>query len=133
MLRTALKTTAGGAVAAGLGGYAWARSTMGADAVDRIIEFDSMAVPAIVEYKYWEARCDKLPKSLPSLFPPVPAAEEDAHYDALHKKYAPQLVNVYMKLGGFYYKSGQKMAANMGGFVPKYARSDAAAPPPLSN
>ena len=25
-----------------------------------------------------------------------------------------------MKLGGFYYKSGQKMAANMGGFVPKY-------------
>ena len=64
MLRAGLKVTAGGAVVAGLGGYAWARSTMGADAVARIIEFDSTAVPAVVEYKYWEARCEKLPQSM---------------------------------------------------------------------
>ena len=61
-----------------------------------------------------------LPRRSPLLFPPVPAADEAAHYEALHRKYAPRLVAVYMKLGGFYYKSGQKMAANMGGFVPKY-------------
>eukprot|EP00518_Triparma_eleuthera_P021221 CAMPEP_0197546278 /NCGR_PEP_ID=MMETSP1320-20131121/940_1 /TAXON_ID=91990 /ORGANISM="Bolidomonas sp., Strain RCC2347" /LENGTH=542 /DNA_ID=CAMNT_0043105829 /DNA_START=116 /DNA_END=1744 /DNA_ORIENTATION=- len=92
---------------------------MGADAVDRIITFDKMAVPAVAEYKYWEARCEKLPKKIPWLFPPVPVEEEDRHYEELHRKYAPQLLDVYMKLGGFYYKSGQKVASNMGGFVPK--------------
>ena len=65
-------------------------------------------------------RSHSLPRRSPLLFPPVPAADEAAHYEALHRKYAPRLVAVYMKLGGFYYKSGQKMAANMGGFVPKY-------------
>jgi len=64
MLGAVLKVTAGTSVVAGLGGYAWARSTMGADAVARIIEFDSTAVPAVVEYKCWEARCEKLSVSM---------------------------------------------------------------------
>ena len=57
-----------------------------------------MAVPAVVEYKYWEARCEKLPKSMPFLFPPVPVEEEDRRYEELHRKYAPQLLDVYMKV-----------------------------------
>ena len=78
-----------------------------------------MAVPAVVEYKYWEARCERLPKSMPWFFKPIDPVEETRHYEQLHHKYAPKLLEVYMKLGGFYYKSGQKVASNMGGFVPK--------------
>ena len=75
-------------------------------------QFDKVAIPATISYKFEEARCDKLPKLLPSLFPPVPPEEEKKRFEALHHKYAKPLFDVYMSLGGFYYKNGQKIGEN---------------------
>jgi hypothetical protein len=84
--------------------------TAGADAVDRIITYDKVAVPMIVAYKWEEAKCEKLPPLLPFLFPPVPEEEQDRRYEALHRIHAKPIFDVFMELGGFYYKSGQKIA-----------------------
>ena len=92
---------------------------MGDDALQRIIKYDKMAVPAIIEYKWLEAKCETLPESMPFLFPKVTEAEETAQFQVLHDKYAQPMYDLFMDLGGFYYKSGQKIAANMMGVVPK--------------
>ena len=41
-------------------------------------QFDKVALPAIIDYKVTEARCEKLPKLLPQLFSEVP--EVDRRY-----------------------------------------------------
>jgi hypothetical protein len=101
------------------GGYLWARQNMGEDAVDRILTYDKVAVPAIIEYKYLEAKLEVWPKYLPSIFPVLPEAEQKRQFQLLHDKYAKPMFDVFMKLGGFYYKNGQKVAANIMGVVPK--------------
>ena len=113
-----------------------------------------MALPAIIDYKVTEARCEKLPKLLPQLFSEVPEAEQLRRYALLHEKHKQSLFDIFMELGGatltrrmalahappahapafgshccccccccshagFYYKSGQKIASNTGGVVPK--------------
>jgi hypothetical protein len=78
--------------------------------VERIIIYDKVCVPMIVDYKWQEAKCEKLPKLLPSLFPPVSEEEQDRRFEVLHKKHAKPIFDVFMELGGFYYKSGQKIA-----------------------
>ena len=92
---------------------------MGHDALSRLISYDVVAVPAILEYKLLEARCEKLPKLVPSLFPPVSDEEEMQRFQVLHRKWAKPLFDKFMELGGFYYKNGQKIASNQGGVVPK--------------
>ena len=119
MIRKLLGGSLATTTAATLGGYLWARSTMGEDAVARIITYDKVAVPAILEYKYLEAKLEVWPKLLPSLFPVLPEAEQKAQFQLLHDKYAQPMFDVFMQLGGFYYKNGQKIAANMMGVVPK--------------
>lgn len=120
MLRRALGLTTAGGTAACAYAYYEAKQRMGADAVARIVSYDIVAVPAIVEYKWLEAKCEKLPKVLPSLFPPVSDEEERAQFQVLHRKWAKPLFDKFMELGGFYYKSGQKIASNMSGVVPEY-------------
>jgi hypothetical protein len=90
---------------------------MGEDALARIVKFDKVALPAIMEYKWVEAKCEKLPRILPQLFPPVSEEEELAQFMVLHEKWARPIFDVFMELGGFYYKSGQKIAANTAGVV----------------
>ena len=92
---------------------------MGEDAVDRIIEYDKVAVPMIIDYKLLEAKLEKLPSYLPSLFPVLPEEEQKRQFQVLHEKHAKPLFDVFMKLGGFYYKNGQKIASNMSGVMPK--------------
>lgn len=116
------KVALGGAVVTVTGGgYAYhrVRETLGDDALQRIIIFDKVAVPAIIDYKWEEAKCETLPKYLPVLFPPVSAEEERLRFERLHHKWAQPMYDVYMELGGFYYKSGQKIAANAVGITPK--------------
>uniref|UniRef100_A0A7S0IPC0 ABC1 atypical kinase-like domain-containing protein n=1 Tax=Calcidiscus leptoporus TaxID=127549 RepID=A0A7S0IPC0_9EUKA len=119
MLRRAAGVAAAGGAAAAAYGYAWAKREMGDDALQRILKFDKVALPAILEYKWEEAKCEKLPKVLPALFPPVSDEEERARFEALHRKWAKPIFDIYMELGGFYYKSGQKVASNMSGIAPK--------------
>jgi hypothetical protein len=52
MLRTAVKLTGGGVTAISAASYAWAVNSMGSDAVSRIIEYDLVAAPAIMDYKW---------------------------------------------------------------------------------
>ena len=98
MLRRAGLAVAGGGGAAGAYGYKWANDNLGSDALDRIIQvcaclhatllqihdalcacipsqFDKVALPAIIDYKVTEARCEKLPKLLPQLFSEVPEGD----------------------------------------------------------
>ena len=80
-----------------------------------------MALPAIIDYKVTEARCEKLPKLLPQLFSEVPEvnrryanpnpnpnpnpnqvpeAEQLRRYAVLHQKYKQPLFDIFMQLGG---------------------------------
>ena len=59
-----------------------------------------MALPAILDYKLTEARCEKLPKLLPQLFSEVPEAEQLRRYAVLHQKHKQSLFDIFMELGG---------------------------------
>jgi len=111
-------TVAAGTAASGYG-YYWATKNMGDDAVDRLITYSKVTVPAILEYKLEEAKCQKLPKALPWLFSEVPEEEQDRRFQRLHEKWAQPIYDNFMELGGFYYKSGQKIASNASGIWPK--------------
>ncbi len=86
----------------------------------RLVDFYKVAVPATIHYKLVEARCEKLPKLAPSAFPELTDGEQLERYAPLHARYGPPLFDKAWKLGGFYYKNGQKLAANMGGVVPAF-------------
>ena len=121
--RWVLRGTGGALVGGGLGGayaYSWAKSTMGEEAVGRLLDFYEVALPATCEYKWLEAKCESLPKVAPFLFPPVTDEEELAQFQVLHRKWAKPTFDKCMKLGGFYYKNGQKIASNQGGIFPKF-------------
>ena len=119
MLRRLGGAATGLGVAGGLVAYFEARRRMGEDALQRLISYDTVALPAILEYKWEEAKCEKLPKVLPAFFPPVTDDEERRRFEVLHERWKLPLYNKFMELGGFYYKSGQKIASNQGGVVPK--------------
>jgi len=116
--RVLLGVTATATVSVG-GGYYWAKKAMGDDSVSRLIAYNKVVSPAIMEYKWEEAKCEKLPKVLPWLFPPVPKEEQDKRFEKLHEKWTQPLFDCFMELGGFYYKSGQKIASNFGGVWPQ--------------
>ena len=120
MIRTVGKGLLGATVAGAAGAYAWARTTMGADAVDRIYTYDKVAVPMILDYKWLEWKLEIAPHSefinlltpLSGFFPVLPEEEQKRQFQILHEKHAKPLFDCFMELGGFYYKSGQKIAAN---------------------
>ena len=73
---------------------------LGEDALNRIWVYDQVALPAILEYKWCEARSEKLPKMLPLLFAEVSEEELTSRYEALHHKWKQPLYDVFMELGG---------------------------------
>jgi len=87
MLRNIAKVGGGVVVVGSVAAYGWAVNTMGSDAVSRMAEFEVVAAPMAIAYKWEEAKCEKLPLTVPWFFSPVPQAEQDKRYDALHKKY----------------------------------------------
>ena len=108
-----------GSGAAAASGYAYLRNEMGADALNRLVRFDSLLIPCVLEYKLLEFRCERLPALLPSLCAPMTSAEENAAFAPLHEKWARPTRDLFLALGGFYYKTGQKIATNTPGNVPK--------------
>ena len=114
-LRRLVGTTFVGGGAAAAYGYHYATSTMGSDAVERMASYNKVAVPAILQYKLVEARYEKAPKALPALFSEASDDELTRHYEVLHQRWAQPLFDKFMELGGFYYKTGQKVASNMAG------------------
>ena len=55
-----------------------------------------VAIPAIVQYKWVEARCGKLSRLAPLLFPPVSEEEETARFAVLHERWAQPLFDIFM-------------------------------------
>ena len=105
MFRKILGATAAG-LAGGAGyGYYWAKKNIGDDGLERLIKFEKTIVPIAIQYKWLEAKCEKLPKALPSIFPPVSEQEEAARFAVLHEKFKQPVFDVFMELGGFYFKS----------------------------
>lgn len=94
-----------------------ATENMGSDAVERMMRFSKVAVPLIVEYKWLEAKLEKLPEKFPDIFPALPDEEQTRQFQVLHDKWAPPAFDCFMELGGFYYKNGQKVASNASGFL----------------
>ena len=88
---------------------------MGSDAVERMKRYGKVALPMILQYKWTEAKLEKLPSRFPSFFPELPKEEQTRQYQVLHDKWSPALFECFMELGGFYYKSGQKIASNTTG------------------
>lgn len=120
MLRKLGVGTLGAGVAGGTYVYFKAKKELGEDALSRQWQYNRVAFPVISEYKWTEAKCEILPKFLPSIFPPVTDEEERAIFEVLHRKHAKSMFDIFMKLGGFFYKNGQKVASNNGGVVPQY-------------
>eukprot|EP00944_MAST-04C_sp_MAST-4C-sp1_P008857 g8857.t1 len=121
IFKNVLKLTGASVTVGTVAGYAWARTTFGDDSLSRIIKYDKVAVPAAIEYKWLEAKCEKFPHYpiLSYFFPKVSVEEEEKLFGHLHKKYVQPLYDVHMELGGFYYKSGQKTATNFSGVIPE--------------
>ena len=94
-----------------------ATENMGSDAVERMMRFSKVAVPLIVEYKWLEAKLEKLPGKFPDIFPALPDEEQTRQFQVLHDKWAPPAFDCFMELGGFYYKNGQKVASNASGLL----------------
>ena len=127
MLGRAAAATAAG-VAGGSGyGYYWARNELGADAVERTLSFYQVAVPAFLEYKSLEFRCEGLPRlvegtPLASQFPVISAEGEVARFVPLHEKWSPRFKDKFFELRGFYLKHGQAIANNLAENVRKNVR-----------
>ena len=112
-------TAIGGTVTVGAAHYSLT-SWLGDDAVDRLIRYQRTIVPMVMAYKWEEAKCEKLPEALPWLFSKVSEEEYQRRFNVLHKKWAKPIFDCFMDLGGFYYKSGQKIASNAGSVFPKH-------------
>ena len=88
-----LGTTVG--VAGGGGyGYYWCKKNLGEDQLDRLVTFEKKIIPIAIHYKWLEAKCEKLPKRFPFLFPPVSEEEEAARFAVLHEKYKEPVYNL---------------------------------------
>ncbi len=121
MFKKIIIGTGAATVVGNVAGYIWARQKFGEDGVERIIEYDKLAVPCAIEYKLLEAKCEKFPNMpiLSMFFPKVSIEEEQKQFEVLHRKYVKPMYDLHMKLGGFYYKSGQKTATNYAGVIPE--------------
>lgn len=96
MLRRALGLTTVGVGGGAALAYQWAKEALGEDGLERLIKYDRVAIPAIVQYKWVEARCGKLSRLAPLLFPPVSEEEETARFAVLHERWAQPLFDIFM-------------------------------------
>jgi hypothetical protein len=109
MLRATGALTVTGAAGAAYAHH-WAKSELGPDALARIKSFYGVALPLILEYKALELTSDVLPAKFPALFgPPISQAEMDRRFAPLHAKWQQPVFDKFMELGGFYYKTGQRV------------------------
>ena len=100
----AFRKLLGGVVCAQIGGagygYYWATTNLGEDAVERIMRYDKVVMPMILQYKWLEAKCEKLPKILPSIFTfsEISEANKTSMNPAFGCHFAPKLGPGWAKL-----------------------------------
>ena len=83
MFKKIIIGTGAATVVGNVAGYIWARQKFGEDGVERIIEYDKLAVPCAIEYKLLEAKCEKFPNMpiLSMFFPKVSIEEEQKQFE----------------------------------------------------
>ena len=79
------------------------------DGVGRALKFLTKFSPAICEYSYCALATQGMPEE-----------EVKAAFQALHKRYAPQVLQIHLDLGGYYIKMGQTLVGS--GLVPEVSR-----------
>ena len=85
----------------------------------RIMKYDAVAVPAAVEYKWLEAKCEKFPHyPVLSYFFQSFCGRRRKLFERLHKNMFNHFM-MYIWSWEFYYKSGQKTATNFSGVIPE--------------
>jgi len=110
---------AGAALLAG-GAYvaldAYLSRKFGGSALARSLDTYRVVVPAFLQYRAAEFLHETLPGALGR---PVDAAAAAAAYEALHRAWAPEVLAVFLRLRGFYIKTGQLIANNVGDGAPE--------------
>lgn len=82
----------------------------------RSLESYRVVVPAFLQYRATEFAYETLPAALGR---PADAAAAAAAYEALHRRWAPEVLAVFLRLRGFYIKTGQLIANNVGDGAPE--------------
>jgi aarF domain-containing kinase len=115
-----LRLGAGSAAVAGLsalGARAYMDATFGEDALPRMLSCYRRAVPAFLSYKFVDVVHEQLPARLGL---PVDGAANARRYEALHREFAPAMLGAFLELRGFFIKSGQMIANNIGDGAPEH-------------
>ena len=93
----------GGAALSTAAGALWFNNTFGNDALPRLATAYYVAIPALASYKWTELVYERIPTWLNR---EIDEAGADAEYERLHAKHAPAMLDVIMRLRGFYIKTG---------------------------
>jgi len=104
----------------------------GDDALPRLLTAYKTAIPAFSAYRMVQFKYDTAPKKLAKLLSwidkdlpekyGIKPNEEEAskQYEELHKIWAPKMYAAFLELRGFYIKTGQMIANNIGDAAPPY-------------
>lgn len=115
-----------------VGAYQAFNYQFGDDALPRLATAYRTAIPAFVAYRSVQLRYETGPKQLAKLLrwfgddvpekfgiKPDPV-EASRQYELLHKVWAHRMYDTFLKLRGFYIKTGQLIANNIGDAAPPY-------------
>ena len=92
----------------------------GEEALSRMLTAYSVTVPAFLQYRYTQLVLEELPERFPWLGLTLDRPAARARYQALHAHYAPAVYSTFLGLRGFYIKTGQLIATNVGNGAPPY-------------
>ena len=93
----------------------WVAHAYGDEALSRLCTAYAVTVPAFLQYRFTQLVHDELPARLGL---PVDRAAVRARYRALHEHHAPAVFDAFLSLRGFYIKTGQLIANNLGNGAP---------------
>ena len=104
-----------GAGVLGLGATEYFKREFGAEALPRMLEAYSVAIPGFLAYKRVQLLQERLPAYLGRQVDQAAVARE---YKALHAEWAPRGLAMILRLRGFNLKTGQLVAGNFGNVFP---------------
>lgn len=99
----------------GLGASEYFRREFGDEALPRLLETYSVAIPGFLAYKRVQLLHERIPEFLGL---PVDESAASTEYRKLHAVWAPLGLKVILQLRGFNLKTGQLVAGNFGNVFP---------------
>jgi aarF domain-containing kinase len=99
----------------GAGAWQWVNHQYGPEALGRMAKAYSVVWPAFLQYRFIQLFHEELPARFGL---PVDRVEVRRRYQSLHQYYAPAVFDSFLGLRGFYIKTGQLIANNLGNAAP---------------